>query len=115
MSRTLADAIAQARQVLQDQKEPYRYPTADLVRYYNNALDQVRRYRPDLYMKFVGKEKPSYAASDTAQPFPLDPMYFEPVVYYMAGYCSARDDEFVTGERFSALMNGFLSQLTRAG
>ena len=109
---TLAEFIRQTRALLQDTQEPFRYSSVDIVAYVNNSLNQARRYRPDLFRSYVGQPLPVMDLAELTAVIPIDDMYFSPLIDYVAGDCSARDDEFVTGERYNQLMTRFLSALT---
>ena len=109
---TLSELIRQTRALLQDTQEPFRYSSVDIVAYANNGVTQARRYRPDLFREYIGATVPLLDLNDLTADIPVDDLYFSPLVDYIAGYCSARDDEFVTGERYNQLMTRFLSALT---
>jgi hypothetical protein len=45
--------ITEARILLQDQTQPFRYPDSDLIRAFNNGLMDSRRLRPDMWLGFA--------------------------------------------------------------
>ena len=112
MAKTVSDAISEARVILQDtDSQLYRYSDSELVAYLNNALLEARRIRPDLFRAYVGQPVPSFTASDFAELFPLDNMFFPQFVYYIAGTAELRDDEFTVDARAATLLNQFVAKL----
>ena len=114
--KTIDNAIAEARAILQD-TDPTgpanRYSTADLVAYLNNGLLEARKLRPDLFREYYGVDTPSYEEADLGQdtPFPIDGMYFSPIVFYITGSAELRDDEFTVDARAVTLMGQFTAKL----
>ena len=53
MSFTVADVLADARDLVQDTSPPYRYDDADLVRKFNQILRRTVILRPDLFTEIV--------------------------------------------------------------
>ena len=116
MAKTIDDAIAEARAILQDTSPTgaeYRYSTPDLVSYLNNALLEMRKLRPDLFRTYYGADTPSYTESDLGGNvlFPVDNMFFPPAVFYMVGTAELRDDEFTVDSRAVTLMSQFTAKL----
>lgn len=116
MARTVKDAVNQARALLQDTTSPYRYSDEDLVAYLNNALAEVKRLRPDLFVGGISSASFDYDTSDitNATALTLDDMYFPSVVDYMASYAEMRDDESVDLGRANALLSIFALRLRGA-
>jgi len=111
MARTVGEAIAQAREILQDEESvSYRYSDADLYSYLNNAISNVRRVRPDLFI--YGEVLPSFTTTDGASDFPLPETYFQGSVYFIAGIAELRDDEFAVDNRAMTLITRFNQVLT---
>lgn len=111
-TKTVGDVLSDARAILQDtSSEVYRYSTTDLVSYLNSALLEAKRLRPDLFTSYIGADAPSFTESDTAEDFPIDEMYFSPVVFYVVGFAELRDDEFTVDARAATLMNQFTAKL----
>ena len=112
MARTIDDAILQARQILQDISSPHRYPDSELVSYLNSALGEIRRVRPDVFFPYT---TPAPFYSDTSlgmsTEFPLEDIYFQPVVYFIAGTAELRDDEFAVDSRAATLLRKFETSL----
>lgn len=108
---TVADYVTQARTLLLDEIEPYRYPTADLVDALNNGILEARRLRPDLFLAYFNTSLPSYSASSLSTSVFVDPQYRMSFVYYIVGQAQLRDDEPNQDTRASAFMSKFIAQM----
>ena len=105
---TVADYVAYARVLLQDQvNSPYRYPDVDLLSALNAAFPEAKKLRPDL---FLAGTIPSFTAVDTT-PVPWDPMYSLPLIYFMCGQAQLRDDEATQDQRAAAFLGMFATKL----
>ena len=112
MAKTVNDAVNEARAILQDvTSQSFRYSTADLIAYLNDALLDARRIRPDLFYGMYDQDVPSFTESDLAEEFPIDGMYFTAVVFYMCGTAELRDDEFTQDGRAVSLLQQFSTRL----
>jgi hypothetical protein len=105
---SVGKVVSEARVLLQDTVEPYRYSTAELVEALNIGILEARRLRPEL---FVGAPYMMASYSATSDSFDLDPMYRPSFVYYVAGRAQLRDDEPSQDQRATVLMNKFIAQL----
>lgn len=122
MAKTVADALNDARALLQDtgaDNNPVRYSQDDLVAYFNSALIELRRLRPDaflaLYDVVPGEvDIPAYNTGQdlTAEAFPVDLQFFTPVVFFITGMAELRDDEFTVDGRAVTVMQQFEAKLT---
>lgn len=110
MSWTIADVLTEARNILSDTREPYRYTDARLILALNQAFAETKRLRPDLFIS-VNFVLPSYTVSDTAQAFPIDEMYFPTVVDYVVGRQAFADDEFTLDGRAAAFFQKWQGNL----
>jgi len=124
---TAANALTQARHILQDRAEPYRYTEPELILILNTALTEVKRLRPDAFAGSFQAATPFFhdpadgspppGAIPTTDPWPIDQMFVAPVIEYIAGYAELRDDEFVDGAansssgRSAALLQRFVARL----
>lgn len=120
-SKTIDDAVLEARAVVNDAFAPFRNADSTVVTYLNSALRAVYSVRPDA---FIGNfstgvisttQIPTYAVTDLGLSiaFPLDDRhFFNPVVAYMAGRIELGDDEFTESARSAQLLQAFLTQLT---
>jgi hypothetical protein len=106
---TVADYIAQARVLLQDTIETYRYSDAEIRAALNLGMTEARRIRPDM---FIGRldAVPFYTASETVD---FDVQYRMALLYYIIGHVQLRDDEDTTDARAAALLTKFVAQLTQ--
>lgn len=115
---TIADAITQSRQIIQDVREPYRNSDSKLVGYFNNAVLDAYNLRPDLFLVpgeagATWKEPTLYTDADVAAgtAFPVSSQYFAAFVEYVAGYVGTGDDEFVLDQRAGILLTRFTQKL----
>lgn len=122
--KLIDDAITEARQAVNDNALPYRFSQQQLISNLNTALREVYRYRPDAYIgNFVAgvlsyNAVPSYAVTDlgTNISFPVDDrLFFNPVVFFIAGRLEIADDEFVDEGRAMTLLQSFRAMLTSPG
>lgn len=118
MAKTIADVVTEARQMLQDAREPFRHTQVYLVSLMNTAFLEVYRERPDAYMGCCGDdiEVPSYTEGDlTANPvppFPIDErLFFQAVVYHIVANAQLQDDEFAVDGRAVTLIQTFRTML----
>lgn len=119
MPKTIGDVITEARDILQDEQEPYRYTTDRLYAYLNRAFLEIKAIRPDAYWgRYVASQYPpsydipEYAAGDEAELWPLSTILFAPTVEYVAGAAELKDDEFTNDSRAAILLTMFRNKLT---
>lgn len=121
-TKTIDDAITEARAVVNDRQVPYRNPDTLYVMYLNSALRQVYAIRPDAYIGdfssgiISNNAVVSYDITDLglspATPFPVDDrLFFNPVVAYIAGRVELADDEYTETARSAQLLAAFGQQL----
>lgn len=109
---TVQKYLDQARVLLQDTTEPYRYSNLDLVTALNLAFLEARRIRPDLMRAFFrDNEMPEYVVGSLGATVEVDPQYRMAFVYYMCGNIQLRDEEENTDARAAQFLNKFTSQL----
>lgn len=113
-NETVGTALEEVRWILQDLSptQNYRYPDEQLLTYFNRALQEIRRLRPDLYIGRFGTGLPKYTSDDLDLVFPFSMMYYQPVIEYIAGFAELRDDEFTVDGRAGLLLNKFREHLT---
>src|SRR5690349_10433924 len=111
---TVADYVTEARTLLQDTVETYRYSDASLVSALNIGILTARRLRPDL---FLSGTIPSFTEADIASStaFDMDVQYRVPFVYFIVGHAQLRDEEDVQDQRAAAFIGKFTTQLTVLG
>lgn len=115
---TVSTVVTNARGILQDtDSDSYRYTQAELVSYLNEAIQELRRLRPDFFVGSFNTSLPSYAEADIAAGTEVDVEDFlaPALVNYVAGRAQLRDDEFVSDGRAVALINRWTSQIRTTG
>jgi hypothetical protein len=124
IAKTIDDAINEARLIVSDARAPYRYSDSSMLSHLNTALAEVYRYRPDAYIgnfttATLGVNNvTSYVSGDLgiSTLFPLDNrLYFNPVVFFIAGRAELSDDEFTDNSRAMQLLQSFRSMLIGEG
>lgn len=108
---TVREVLDDARAVLLDTIEPYRYSDVDLVRALNMGVMEMRRLRPDLLRLYFRASLPSFAAADLDALVPIAEEYRPALVYYVCGRAHMRDDEVTNDGRAAAFLNKFTAQL----
>lgn len=108
---TVADYVARARNLLQDEVEPYRYATTDLVERLNEGIQESRRLRPDLWLSTFRGALPSYDPNSLTDAVKIDPMYRMAFAYYIAGTTQLTDTEDTQDERAMAFLGKFSTTL----
>lgn len=118
MALTIAGLLTEARGILSDtQGTPTtRYSDSDLLAAFNDAMQQARAKRPDLFLD-IGLRNviPQYGTIDLSSspltPFPLDGAVYSAFLYYICGRSELREDTFSDDARAVTLMNKFVAQL----
>ena len=111
---TVADYLSQARSLLQDLVEPYRYRDSELVGFLNLGLLEMRKLRPDL-MLATPTSVPSYSSSSPTTSVAVDVQYRVALLYYTVGQAQLRDAEDVSDQRALAMLTNFAAQLLSNG
>lgn len=125
MSKSIDDAVSEARAMVNDSNEPFRNTQSLLVAYLNSALLALYNIRPDAFIGDFTQgiistvEPPTYTSADLgllpATDFPVDDrQFFNPVVAYMAGRVELADDEYTADSRSTLLLNSFRQMLMGA-
>ena len=107
MAKTAGDALASARQTLNDAAKR-RLPDAEGLTYVVDALNTIKNQRPDL---FIGNWQPIESLTLGAN-LPLDPQFFRPVVDYVIARAESKDAAHVLNARaalMAELARGFLT------
>ena len=115
MARTVRQAITTVRGLIQDEGQPFRISNTALASYVSEALGEVRRVRPDLFLYSQREATPFYTVEDLDKTLPIPDMYFAPLVNYVAGRSDLREDQFTQDGRAMALINAFAVALRGAG
>ncbi len=112
---TVADYIADARVLLQDTVEPYRYSSVELVENLNLGLLEMRRLRPDLMAATFRASIPKYSIATPNTAVVCDVQYRMALLYYVCGQAQLRDAEDVQDARSLAFLNRFTAQMLTLG
>lgn len=118
MALTIGGLILECRAIVNDQvlvQGTYRYTDTEFVNAFNDALLQARAKRPDIFLSMgLRNSVPQYAMpADQGTPFPLDPIYYSPFIWYLCGRAELKEDTFSDDSRAVTLMNKFVAQLTQ--
>ena len=101
---TFQNIIDRARVILNDTGTTFRYTDAQLIGYCNEAIQEVKRTRPDFFFGQYTATLPTYIASNTV---PIPNEFQTTLVNYLVGRAEFRDDEFTVDSRASAFMGMF--------
>jgi hypothetical protein len=113
---TVADYIADARVLLQDKIEPYRYEDPSLLTALNLALLEARRLRPDLFVfnLMVYGQVQAFKVID-ATSVELEPPFRLAILHGLCGHALERDQEDYQDTRASAFLGLFNQGLVGHG
>lgn len=105
---TITDYITDARTLLQDEIQPYRYDDASLVTALNVTLLEGRRLRADLFVfcRENGGMVPHFA-SNSGQPVPMEPPFRLAFLHGMVGHALERDQEDIQDARAATYLKIF--------
>ena len=126
LPKSIDDVLTEARAAINDSTVPFRFSNTLLLSYLNTALRETYRYRPDA---FVGNfttgllstvAVPTYSQVDLglspATPLPVDDrLFFNPIVFFVAGRTELSDDEFTDDGRAMSLLQSFRTMLIGPG
>lgn len=124
MAKSIDDALREARSIINDEDEPFRYSNASLLRILNTALREVYSLRPDAFVGnfhsgvLSANDAVDYTEDDlevapTETAFPIDDrIFYSPVVLYVAGKAELSDDEFANDGRAMTILQAFRNNLT---
>jgi len=110
VSRTIEDAITEARVFLQDEATPYRYSDAQLLAYLNNSFAAILNLRPDIFVGSYSTAPPSYSTIDSTA-FPIADQYFPASVYYITSEAESRNDQATANGRAAYFKQLFVTDL----
>lgn len=124
-TKTINDAIAEARLMVNDVLPPYRNDDPVYLAYLNSGLRALYQVRPDAFIGNFTQGIISTTAVVTYDitdlvtvpltPFPVDDrQFFNPLVAYMAGRIEIADDEYTETSRSQQLLLSFRQQLMGA-
>lgn len=107
---TVADLVDNARVLLQDRVEPYRYETNQLVAALNIALQDARRIRPDIFLPTF--KIPVYSPADLSAVIKFPDFYKSALLFFVVGFAYIRDQEDTSDARAGILIAKFTQELT---
>lgn len=110
--RTIAQIIEVVRGLVQDQRDPFRYPNSTLCNHISEAVSEARRVRPDLFVETLLAPLPYYTQADLASTIPLPDMYFSAVCNFVAGRTQLSDHQFAADGRAVMLISAYGTALT---
>jgi hypothetical protein len=108
---TVTQYVSEARVLLQDQVETYRYANAELISALNLAIMTARRNRPDLFLEV--STIPQFTTADVTNntAFAMDIQYRVAFLFFMVGFAQLRDEEDTQDTRAAAFIQKFTQQL----
>lgn len=114
MAKTFQNAIDEAREILQDEEDPYRYSDTKLLNILNRGLQEIARIRPDAYFDtFTGSDVvvPEINSGTLGDTFSLPMQFFAPTVNFIVAWAEVLDDEFTQDSRAAMLIQQFKMQV----
>ncbi len=114
MAKTYATLITEAREILQDTQEPYRYSDELMINLLNRGLQAAARIRPDAFWDTFSVTDivvPEITTGDLNAVFPIPMQFYNPIVYYLVAWAEVVDDEFTVDSRAATLNAAFKAEL----
>lgn len=114
---TIGDLLSQVRTLLQDvdvSSGQYRYSTDSIMVAFNQAMMDMYRIRPDLFLE-NGFVIPVYNSSDLSVAIVIEPQYVPALIYYVVGLVQARDDEQNQDNRAMGFLKVFQQTIVGGG
>jgi hypothetical protein len=115
MAKTWRNLIDEARTILQDtDSDGSRLEDAAYIDFLNRGLQAMATIRPDAFWDTFATDNivvPEVVSADLATTFPIDMIFYPPLVHYVAGAAEILDDEFSTEGRAMALLSTFRQSL----
>lgn len=109
--------LNQVRTLLQDvdnMSGQYRYSTDSIITSLNQALMDMYRIRPDLFLE-LAYVIPSFTVSSMEETVGIEQQYLPPLIYYVVGLTQARDDEQNQDARAMGFLKVFQQTLLTGG
>lgn len=109
---TVANYITDARTLLQDTIQPYRYDDPSILVAMNVTMLEARRLRPDLFVynhQFRGQPQAFQANDDTL--VDIEPQFRLAILHGMVGHALERDQEDYSDTRASSFLAIFYAGL----
>ena len=112
---TVQDYLSDARTLLQDTVQPYRYDDPSLLVAFNTTLLEARRLRADLFVYSHGTEKMPAFTANNATEVDIEYPFRLAFVFGMVAHALMRDQEDISDARATGFMTAFNSMLTGTG
>lgn len=122
MAKTYQDVLTEARVLVQDaDATKYRDTDVTVIAMANRGLQEIARLRPEAFDTLYtdaaiasggSLNVPEITVGTLGTTFPIDMMFFLPLVYFVAGSMDLKEDEFTADGRVSVLMSQFRTMLT---
>jgi hypothetical protein len=105
---TVADYMADARTLLQDIIQPYRYDDPSLITALNITLLEARRLRPDLFVFNLETKGQTQSFTEVDETYvAMEPQFRLAILHGLCAHALERDQEDVQDVRASSLMAQF--------
>lgn len=114
MAKTYQTAIDEAREILQDTVEEFRYSDGMLLNVLNRALQEIARIRPDAYWDTFSASDivvPEIETADLGDTFLLPMQFYSPIVSFIVAWAEIVDDEYTQDGRAGLLIQQFKAQV----
>jgi hypothetical protein len=113
---TVADYVADARTLLQDKIEPYRYDDPSLLVALNLTLLEARRLRSDLFVFNLQVNGQTQAFTEVDDTYvEMEPAFRLSILHGLVAHALERDQEDYQDQRSSAFMGMFTAGLVGHG
>ncbi len=117
MARLISDFVTEVRRGVSDTRTPYRYSDDRILDVLNRGLDELARLRPDAFHDTFDVDDivvPSYDSSQLGSAFPLNYLFYTPLVMFVIGSIELTDDEFTVDGRAITLLGQFKASVIGA-
>jgi hypothetical protein len=109
---TYGQIIAQARSIMQDQSQPYRYADTELYNGLYEAMSIARVIRPDMFLVVGLDTAPAFLTpASSTLPFPLAWQFTPAFVDFVVFRAESRDDTFTDDSRAQQFLTTFKAQI----
>ena len=113
----IGSLINQVRTLLQDtdnEAGQYRYSTDSIIANFNQAMMDMYRMRPDLFL-VNGFVIPIFSVEYPQASVVIEPQYIPALIYYVVGLTQARDDEQNQDARAMGFLKVFQQTIVNGG
>ena len=114
---SVGNVLQQVRTLLQDvdvSSGHYRYSTDSIITNINQAMTDLYRMRPDLFLE-LQFQIPVFNVGDLGAPIGIEDQYVSPLIMYVVGLTQARDDEQTQDARAGVFLQTFQKQVLTPG